>query len=389
LASYKAEVLADQPFAYWRLREKTGTTAAAEVGGFPGTYTGGYVLGVSGPVYDGAGVKLDGSTGYVDTASGSALNVGSGPVSIEFWVKRNSTGTKDEVIAHGGSSIDVLFSDAGLPGGADKMQLWNGSVQMAVEATTLTDTTGWHHYVITWAGAGSSNSVSTIYRDGVDNTGTPNGPGGTFSDSANNLRIGQTTAGANPFDGSIAEVALYNHVLTPARILAHYNAALTQDTGPAFQGDSFQDGAFQDPTLDAFQDDSFQDDSFQEPHRDYQHQVQATAELASGQTDILWDPYELDSPDEPEAETIGQAVAKAFDATVTTAAGNSTNAPAELTTATGAAYDVHADIAPTAGSAAATAAANAATPSVAPNAGNAAAVAAALPAVGAMSAWTS
>src|SRR4029078_6112519 len=43
-ARYRSRIVAASPTAYWRLGEASGTTAADETGGHPGTYVGGPAL---------------------------------------------------------------------------------------------------------------------------------------------------------------------------------------------------------------------------------------------------------------------------------------------------------------------------------------------------------
>ena len=86
----------------------------------------------------------------------------------------------------------------------------------------------WHHVVGTWAGG---TSVPDIYVDGALDNGSSNSQGtGTSTASfgfamfigARNLR---DTADFH-FNGQIDEAALYDKVLSAARIEAHYNAGV-------------------------------------------------------------------------------------------------------------------------------------------------------------------
>src|SRR5262252_5774576 len=68
--SYPAKVVADGAIAYWRLDERSGTTAVDVIGGVNGTITGGVTLGQAGALSDGnPAMTFDGSTGKIVTGN--------------------------------------------------------------------------------------------------------------------------------------------------------------------------------------------------------------------------------------------------------------------------------------------------------------------------------
>jgi hypothetical protein len=97
---------------------------------------------------------------------------------------------------------------------------------IAKSTTTITDTTTWHHLVVTKTGA-----TVKQYIDAVDVTGTVTNAtwqNGTTPD----VRIGGDN-GATLYTGYLAEVAVYPTALSQARISAHYAAAIAAATrGP-------------------------------------------------------------------------------------------------------------------------------------------------------------
>jgi hypothetical protein len=80
----------------------------------------------------------------------------------------------------------------------------------------------WHHLVAVCDEAGG---VITLYVDGA-NAGQAGGMGnsGVYSTTVP-VSVGAQNEGSYQFLGSIGEVSMYNYALTPAQVLAHYNAA--------------------------------------------------------------------------------------------------------------------------------------------------------------------
>ena len=206
---------------YWRLGELSGTTAVDAKGTSPGTYAGGYTLGVGGAIAgDGdSAVALDGSTGKVSVPSTAALNVGD-LFSVEAWVKRRVIGTAaNQVVASKQNGSWVLMFEPG-----NRLVLRRSNVANVVSSTTvLTDTTGWHHVAVT-----KSAAAVHLYIDGQDVTGTVANQ--TMADNTSALAIGQS-ANVAYLQGSVDEVALYADALAPATIAQHYQAGITPPQG--------------------------------------------------------------------------------------------------------------------------------------------------------------
>jgi hypothetical protein len=99
MGSYQRAVLNDNPIAYWRLNEPSGSSAIDCVGGNTGTITGA-VLGQDGIV---GGSMMLGSTAYVSFGTLSSLSTG--VVSVEGWVNlRTKTGIRQCLVTSGEST---------------------------------------------------------------------------------------------------------------------------------------------------------------------------------------------------------------------------------------------------------------------------------------------
>lgn len=219
--------------AYWRLGEASGVTAVAAAGGVNATHVNSPTLGVAGATTDGdKAVTYNGTTQYSRTISlrgligvdrpeptaGTIQDVGD-IVTMEAWINRNGAapGGWRGIVSKGTGAYYMR-----LDGGTGQLALVKSRVALlgVSAAANPVPTTGWHHVVCTKNGAAIKQ-----YIDGVDRTGTMTNA--TFVDNDETISIGcdtYPTGGAEFFQGSIDEVAIYNRVLTPAEVLAHYNA---------------------------------------------------------------------------------------------------------------------------------------------------------------------
>lgn len=214
--SYVSEVAADSPLAWYRCQEASSYLQDSsghayhcdEVHGTP-TY------GVIGPITsegsDTAVSLVRATPDWYRVPYNAAFDIGD-TVSVEAWIKRSGTATTEQV---------VICRDQGFYLGIITNQLFIARTSVAGIAkstTTITDTSTWHHCVVTKTGA-----TVHQYIDGVDVTGVV-----TNSTYANGASPGVTIGGdgaADNFDGAIDEVAVYTTVLSAARVSAHYTAA--------------------------------------------------------------------------------------------------------------------------------------------------------------------
>jgi hypothetical protein len=208
--SYFRTVQHDTPIGYWRLGDTVGSANAIDASGFSrnGTVAGTVTYGQTGSLADGDTAALfNGTTGQINVAS-TALNLTGGPMSVEVWAKLGA-GSADAGLAgtnftngyqlnwHNGAQVYFYIGDGGH------------------NASFLFSSAGWHHIVGTWDGTTTAGAIK-LYIDGsVVSTGTA----GTTALSATGFKIGTSTT---HFNGSLDEVAVYTHVLTPTQIANHY-----------------------------------------------------------------------------------------------------------------------------------------------------------------------
>jgi hypothetical protein len=218
-SAYAAEVVADAPLAFWRLAEKSGTAVLnSEVGSHALVPTNGPLLGAPG-LFGGTGgaVAFDGAPGRRLVASTLSNLLQNGqPFAIEMWLY--SGGPSDDSYRHlvdqsNGTHEISLFLRAGALG-ADVYD--NGTVRTFTRPEPMLH--AWHHVVV--------QGVSLVDpRLWIDATDVPVGVTGTgYAAAQRTLTIGAESDAAPSLPGGsrVAEIAVYDHVLAPARVLAHF-----------------------------------------------------------------------------------------------------------------------------------------------------------------------
>jgi hypothetical protein len=218
LAAYQDEVLADNPIAYYRFEETSGTTATDTSGNSnSGTYTNGVLLDQPSARNLGRAARFDG----VDDFVGTPRTV-SGNFTLELWITTTAPSLSGGQAYEGNG---LLWSDVG--GAADDFVLamlnsglsfFTGNPDVSVTAGAPINDGRWHHLVATRTQGGNVE----IFVDGVSRgTATTNNNPLTGNPS---IVIGGNTLDSRYFGGLIDEVAYYPSVLSAARIRAHFAA---------------------------------------------------------------------------------------------------------------------------------------------------------------------
>jgi hypothetical protein len=211
--AYRDTVLADGPFAYWRFGETLGPLAVSQTGLGTGSYSGGFSLGQPGAVAGDpdTALTLNGSNGFVNVPHSASFNVGD-TFTFETWFRRGALGTDQRLLFKGTNWAVVQLTASNRIRFAK-----SGAGDIALSTITITDTSSWHHLVVTKNGA-----QAKIYLDGVDVTGPVTSV--TITNTSSAVNIGRDSGGSQHFNGSLDETALYNFVLPQTRVVAHYAA---------------------------------------------------------------------------------------------------------------------------------------------------------------------
>lgn len=225
-ARYRAEVMADAPLAYYRFAEDggTGAVAADETGQWPGRYVSGNGN-QTGPMASGkAAVSRPGLPASLSTDGSGAVPIDS--LSAELWVF--APALSNEYARHpwvkgtpGLANCTFAFYFFGLLGGsaAGKLGLYGspgGSWRALTPLTPVLALNQWHHLVATYDPAVGGR----VFVNGVSSATTPPPAGPLLPSNPGVLQIIH-------MDGVyFAEQALYQSALSPARVAAHYAAAV-------------------------------------------------------------------------------------------------------------------------------------------------------------------
>jgi hypothetical protein len=216
-APYFQEVLADNPTAYWRLGESSGTTAVNAVNSPAGnaTYSGAPALGVAGalPGDSNTAVHFQGSAAATSAATGNALFSGRSVMSVELWIRPRSNQGGIHYLEYGSDGL----SDFSLESTSLNPTFYVDNVSMGSVALTQGE---YAHLVLELTG-----TAGLIYKNGAVVASTAFAS--PIATNTGAFFLASRTANQRFVDADIDEVAVYNTALSPDRVLAHFNAAST------------------------------------------------------------------------------------------------------------------------------------------------------------------
>lgn len=227
VALYTSGLSAAQILAHYNLAYNLAPAADSALGAwFSGVYTGAPTLGVPGINISPANtaMSLDGSgSRYVTLPAGVSAKMGNKTtVSAEGWVNLTAlppAGTYPAIISEQHpTGNDVVMTLNFQPTGQATFSIYSGGAwHQALDPTPVT-LNAWQHYAGTYDGATlrlyrNGNLVATSAWAGS----TPPGGGGAWY-------IGKRWDYNESPTGKIDEVALYDTVLSPARVKSHYDA---------------------------------------------------------------------------------------------------------------------------------------------------------------------
>jgi concanavalin A-like lectin/glucanase superfamily protein len=215
---YAAEVLADQPLAYWRFDERPGATIASDASGNgrDGNYVGSVQLGADGVIAGDAAAHFDGNSNVV---VGDFFDfVGTQPFSLEAWIKQDASGLGYQGVC---SKLHtalgegyVLYTTNPLN---PKFTIYSNDMSADVAYGAAISDVVYTHLVATFDG-----STARLFVNGIESMSLA--AVGATADVDVPFVIGENHEG-NEFLGAIDEVAVYGTALSPARVQAHYAAA--------------------------------------------------------------------------------------------------------------------------------------------------------------------
>jgi hypothetical protein len=219
-SSYAQVILATAGLVgYWRMGEASGSVLDSTANANSGTTSGTVTRGIAGALNTGnddGAIEFKGTTGntFVSIPRISAYNFGD-TFSIEFWWRRFfDTGITEWLMNSGNTAGPAVYMTS-----SEVVRLVNSPAGADILSATGTFPVDglWHMLVFTKAGA-----TGAVYVDGNDRTN--NFVNSTVANGSGSVIIGDNQTPASTADFGLDEFALYNVALSPADVLAHYNA---------------------------------------------------------------------------------------------------------------------------------------------------------------------
>lgn len=218
-------VIRQEPVAYWKFDEGSGTTASDFYNSNPGTLINGptWTTGISG-----GAINFDGVNDFVKIAHNSSLDL-TGDTTISAWIKKDTNSGADVIVGKGncyGTVCPYGMRSSG-SGEINFDQNNGGSGQDTLSSNTTLSLGAWHHVAIVRSGSNRS-----IYLDGVLSAG-PTAQSRLPSLSGDSFTIGtgdESFPTDAPFDGVIDEVRIYNRALSGSEISSLANTTTNTDT---------------------------------------------------------------------------------------------------------------------------------------------------------------
>ena len=232
-ADYATTVLADNPLGYWQFEDADSLSVAADSSGngLDATYAGSGAVGL-----EDTGLGIGNAATFSNTTDAFVALPGTWggsatpSMTFELWFNTSSTanaqgmlgpteyGTHDEAVMlslNGGNVADssLLIVRAANQDGNISTDYWSAN---GIPINT------WHHLAYT---IDAANGNTKAYVDGVLRSGLSFGTfGHTYENlAAGALQVGQVREGWDyHFIGQIADVAIYDSVLSDATIANHY-----------------------------------------------------------------------------------------------------------------------------------------------------------------------
>jgi hypothetical protein len=226
--TYAQTVLADSPLAYWRLDEPAGATTALDSSGngVNGTYVGTFTHAVAGALVNDpdTAAGFDGATAFVDVGAVFPF-AGTVPCSLEAWANpvvdvdyHGLISRNDE--ATGPTYGWLMYIEPSSAPFYDYSRHQSPTVRVIAQSSYTATTGVWAHVVATFDG-----TSLLLYVNGNLETSVPNTV--SLPTATSHLVLGAENGGLSSWwHGTLDEIAVYDHVLTQARVTEHYKVGM-------------------------------------------------------------------------------------------------------------------------------------------------------------------
>jgi sugar lactone lactonase YvrE len=220
--TYEGAVAADGPVAQFRLSDVVGSSTIADSVGSYTASNSGITLGGEGP-FGGSESGAFGGEAFATLPSGPLA--GASAFTAEAWVDwAGGTKYKQPIFDFGSSSTNYMYLTpaSSLTKHTMLFEIHTSTGTVAQVTAPTLKSKAWEYVAVTE----TSGGTLTLYLNGEQVgqttalTVSPASLGSTTDDY-----LGKSAVSGEPmFDGSMSNVAFYSTALSPARILAHYNA---------------------------------------------------------------------------------------------------------------------------------------------------------------------
>ncbi len=209
--TYSTEVLADSPYAYWKLNEPSGTTATDSSGNNRNlTYYGTYTLNQTGIGTLGKAVVMGANSYIYGDLTGTPFNAS---WTFEAWYQpTNWNGYNPKGIFEYGSEYDwaLRHTDGDVAEGV--WQLQQGPIRSSCPPAAVNNTV--QHVVVTFDGTNSR-----MYRNGSLIQTSAVSP---YLAGNKTLKLNYNNTASRATYGILQHVSIYTTALSGARVSAHY-----------------------------------------------------------------------------------------------------------------------------------------------------------------------
>ena len=237
---------------WWRMNKiaSTGDVTDSSGNGRPGTFDANNERPTYEDILGPSRYISSGSLQFVNDATPDAMNIGTAAtwdaiigndtsngstqkMTFAAWVYKTGSGGSGygRIIDFGASDI-ILYSNTS--GSLVFESNWSTTNGQFVTPTDTLSTGAWHHVIVTYD-ATSVNNEASIYVDGAAKAITvAAAPAGTYSGiNTNDCYVGNRFNKTRGFEGNLADVAVWNSILTEEEVQALYNASkLPENFGP-------------------------------------------------------------------------------------------------------------------------------------------------------------
>ena len=228
-SDYASAVKADNPISYWQLNDGSGTTAVDQMGLNNGTISGGVTLNAPGPMTGANAMTFDGGSGLVRLPGSTSLQP-TAAISLEAWAltSQGGGGYPNENMIFRSRTHGYSLNASGGKFGGFVCGVNFGCNEPAPTVSAFDGT--WHYLVLSYDGANVRYYVDGQLTGSIANTDP-------IYYTGTGIAIGEDgDCGCSYFNGSIAEVAVYNHALSADRVSAHFAAGGSGLTASNFFG---------------------------------------------------------------------------------------------------------------------------------------------------------